>query len=95
MQSERNVTLSDVIELFKAKSTIQQDFLSQLCKLLRLLLVMPATNAASERSFSALRRIKTYLHSTMTQATLNHIMIMTIHNKLMFYHPKTRHFAAS
>ena len=82
MQSVKNVTLSDVIEFFKAKSTIQQDFLSQLCKLLRLLLVMPATNAASERSFSALRRIKTYLRSTMTQARLNHIMIMNIHKNL-------------
>ena len=54
MQSEsQDVTLSDVIEFFKGKSTIQQEFLSQVCKLLRLLLVMPATNASSERSFSA------------------------------------------
>ena len=82
MQSEKNVALSDVIEIFKAKSTIQQHFLSQLCKLLRLVLVMPATNATSERSFSALRRIKTYLRSTMTQARLNHIMIMNIHKNL-------------
>ena len=60
MQSEgRDATLSDVIEFFKAKNTIQQDFISQVCKLLRLLLVMPVTNATSERSFSALRRIKT------------------------------------
>ena len=28
---------------------------------------MPATNALSERSYSALRRIKNYLRSTMTQ----------------------------
>ena len=28
---------------------------------------MPATNAVSERSASAMRRIKTYLHSTMSQ----------------------------
>ena len=64
MQSEsRDVRLSDVIEFFKAKNTIQQDFLSQVCKLLRLLLVMPATNATSECSFSALRRIKTYLRT--------------------------------
>ena len=48
MQSEgRDATLSDVIEFFKAINTIQQDFISQVCKLLRLLLVMPATNATS------------------------------------------------
>ena len=82
MQSEsRDATLSDVIEFFTAKNTIQQDFISQVCKLLRLLLVMPATNATSERSFT-LRRIKIYLRSTMTQARLNHIMIMNIHKHL-------------
>ena len=43
---------------------------------------MPATNATSERSFSALRRIKTYLHLTMTQARLNLIRIMNIHEHL-------------
>ena len=78
----QDATLSDVIEFFKAKNTIQQDFISQVCKLLKLLLVMPATNTISERSFSALRRIKTYLRSTMTQARLNHIMIMNIHKHL-------------
>ena len=42
-------------------------------------LVMPATNAVSERSFSAMNRIKTYLRSTMGQARLNHLMIL--HNQ--------------
>ena len=48
--------------------------------LLKLLLVMPATNATSERSFSALRRIKTYLRTTMTQVRLNSIMVLHIHS---------------
>ena len=39
---------------------------------------MSATNAASERSFSALRRIKSYLHSTMHQQQLNHLMTSDI-----------------
>ena len=43
---------------------------------------MPATNAVSERSASAMRRIKTYLRSTMTQARLNNIMILHIHKHL-------------
>ena len=50
---------------------------------LRLLFVIPATNTSSEHSFSALRGIKTYLRSTMTQARLNHIMIMNIHKHLI------------
>ena len=53
--------------------------MSTACKLLQLLLVMPATNAMSERTFSALKRIKTYLRRTMMQARLNHLMIMHYH----------------
>ena len=48
-------------------------------KLVKLLLVMPATNAESERSFSAVRRIKTYLRSTMSQQRLNHLMLLHVH----------------
>ena len=45
----------------------------------KLILVMPATNASSERCFSALRRIKTYLHNTMSQERLNHVMLLHVH----------------
>jgi len=40
---------------------------------------MPATNATSERSFSALRRIKSYLCSTMSQQRLNNLMLIYVH----------------
>jgi len=42
-------------------SEAQRSLLSEFDVLASLILVMPATNAVSERSFSALRRIKTYL----------------------------------
>ena len=41
---------------------------------------MPATNATSERTFSSLRRVKTYLHSTMTQLRVNHLLILSAHS---------------
>lgn len=44
--------------------------------IVRLILVMPATNAAIERSFSNLRRLKTYLRSRMSQERLNSLMIL-------------------
>ncbi len=53
--------------------------MSQVYGLLQLILVMPATNASSERSFSALRRIQTYLRSTMKQEHLNYLMLLHIH----------------
>ena len=48
----------------------------------KLLLVMPATNSTSERSFSCMRRVKSYLRSTMTQERLNHLMILHVHKEL-------------
>ena len=48
---------------------------------LRLLLVIPATSATSERSFSALHLVKTYLRITIKQDRLNHLMILHIHKE--------------
>ena len=66
----------------KEFSTVENELLSEVCKLINLILVMPATNAVSERSFSSLRRIKTYLRSTMHQNRLNHLMILHVHKHL-------------
>ena len=51
----------------------------QVLKLLWLLLVIPATSAKSEWSFSAHRLVKTYLQWNMKQERLNHLMILHIH----------------
>ena len=55
----------------------------QVLRLLQLLFVIPATSATSERSFSALRLVKTYLRTTMKQERLNHLMIIHIHKEAM------------
>ena len=44
--------------------------------LVELILVMPTTNASSERSYSGLRRIKNHLTSTMTQKRMNNLMLI-------------------
>ena len=51
---------------------------SEVVALIKLLLIMPATNAI-ERTFSALHRIKTYLRTTMTQTQLNCVMVLHVH----------------
>ena len=56
-------------------STAEKDLMSQVVTLVLLLLVMPATNAISERSFSAMKCIKTYFRSTMLQERLNATMV--------------------
>ena len=40
------------------------------------------TNAQSDKSFSAVRCIKTYFRSTMSQQRLNHLMLLHIHKSL-------------
>ena len=44
--------------------------------LAKFLLVMPATNVVSERSFSAMKQVKTYLRS---DCRLNHLMFIHVH----------------
>ena len=50
--------------------------------ILKLLLVSPATNSLSERSFSALKRVKTYLRYATSSNRLNHLMILYVHQSL-------------
>ena len=50
--------------------------LPEVSKFAELLLVLLATNATSERSFSAMKRIKTYLRSTASGNRLNHCMLL-------------------
>ena len=46
---------------------------------LRLLLLIPATTCSAERSFSSLRRLKTYLRNNMTPSRLNNLAVLNIH----------------
>ena len=50
--------------------------------MLRIYFVSPATTCSPERSFSALKRIKTYIRTTMTEAILNHCATSQIHKSM-------------
>ena len=47
-------------------------------KVASILAVIPATSCSAERSFSGLRRLKTYLRNTMGQRRLNSLAIICI-----------------
>ena len=64
-----------ILKYFKSTLPVCRTFYSEVIKLLKLILVMPAMNAISERSFSALKRVKTYLRTTMTQRRPSHLML--------------------
>ena len=67
--------VSEVIQFIQDKVGLFSD----VATLLKLILVLPATNATSERSFSALKRIKSALRSTMSQTRINNLMILHVH----------------
>ena len=77
----KNTSIKDILKYLRNISSGQKALLSEICVIAKLILVMPATNAISERSFSALRRVKTYLQSTMKQTRLNHLMILHVHKE--------------
>lgn len=56
--------------------------LSEVHKLLRLYLTVPITSSTSERAFSILRRLLTYLRATMTEQRLNNCMLLHVHKDL-------------
>jgi hypothetical protein len=56
---------------------------NELEQLVRLLLTVPCSNAEAERSFSALRRLKSYLRNSMNQERLNHVAVMHVHQDVL------------
>ena len=50
----------------------------ELSKAIQIYTVIPATSCSAERSFSALRRLKTYLRNTMVQDRLSSLAILHI-----------------
>nr|CAD7423444.1 unnamed protein product [Timema monikensis] len=43
--------------------------------------LIPSSTASAERNFSALKRLKTYLLSTIDQDRLNHLVILRVYNE--------------
>ena len=76
-----DVNFTDVVKYLRNLHVGKRQLFSEVFRLSKLILVCPETNATSERSFSALRRAKMYLQSTMTQKRLNHMMMLHVHKE--------------
>ena len=78
----RKVTNVDSVTqaLVESDNRAIRAMLSEVRKMLQLYLTVPVTSSTSERSFSALRQIKTYLRNTMTQEKLNQSMLCYVHS---------------
>lgn len=78
---ERKAKLpQSLLELFLVIEPYKEAFF-ELFKLLKISLTIPVTSAAAERSFSALKVIKTYLRNSMSNVRLSNLGILHIERK--------------
>ena len=77
-EKKEKVSLKECVVFLRDLSQAQKSFFSEVCTLAHLILIMLAINAVSERSFSAMKCLKTYLRGTMCQSRRNHVMMLNI-----------------
>jgi hypothetical protein len=76
-------SLTQVVIHARALKKEVRDLFPSVIALIRLLLLCPASSAEAERSFSSLRRLKTWLRTTMTQQRLNSVALCHVHQDLL------------
>ena len=74
-------TLTELLQSFEALNLT--DTFSELTKLVRILITTPMTTAESERNFSTLKRIKTFLPNTMLNERLNALAMFSIEKQMI------------
>ena len=78
---EKQVWIKEAIKIISSLNASQKLLVSEVLKLVQLILLVPITNAVSERSHWTLCRVKSYLRSSMTQERLSSCFIVTIYKK--------------
>ena len=69
--------------LEKLKSVVNKDFAPNLYRLLQVAIGLPVSSAGCERSFSAMRRIMTWLRMTMDQDRFSYLAILSIEREIV------------
>ena len=70
------VKFSDVVDVIQSLSNEKRKLIKNVVIIIRLILTRGATSATPERSFSTMRRLKTWLRSTMSQKRFNALTMM-------------------
>ena len=70
-----------LLDVVKQMNTYEKTHISQVIDLFKLILMLPATKASSQISFSLLRHVKSYLSATTGQGRLIHLMILSAYNE--------------
>ena len=77
-KNKKPKTVSEVLKLIECFRT----GFEQIWRMLQIAITVPVTSAECERSFSVMKRIKSYLRSTMSQDRLRNISILAIEREL-------------
>ena len=72
---------AELAKYFSMQPATVRHLFRETIKVVQLLLVSPATAAGAERSFSSLRRLKTWLRKTMSQKRLTHLALLHCHRE--------------
>ena len=75
------VSVPEMFKLLIEKQTCHM--IPELAKAIKIYSVIPATSCSSERSFSCLRRLKSYLRSTMKQDRLSSLALLNIEREFV------------
>jgi hypothetical protein len=76
-------SLSDAQQLLQIMVPEVRLLFTQVEQLVRLLLLCPVSSCSAERSFSALRRLKNWLRSTMSQIRLNSVAVCHVNQHIL------------
>ena len=71
----------DTLVYIKKLPEPEKSMINEIVTICKFLLVNPATSEADERSFSAVRRLKTWLRSTMTQDRFSNLTVLNNHKQ--------------
>ena len=77
-KKEQGETLSSTLEFLSMLKPYKDSF-EDIYKLLRFAVTLPVTSASCERSFSCMRRVKTYLRNRMANPRLSNLACLSIH----------------
>lgn len=72
---------ADIVKYLRENLNVLE-LVSEMRKLIRIILTVPSSTCTCERCFSALRRLKTYLRSTLLAERLNHLSILHVHRNI-------------
>ena len=74
--------IHDIVKTLKSRDRTTWLLIPSVIKVIKLLLVMAATSTTAERSFSSMRRLKTWIRSTMKQKRFSSLAILSTHKDL-------------